>query len=65
MDNANKEWLKIPNEIRNQLIRNVWCATCSDVVKITNYVIQSHKLGIILDGKCGTCGQEVSRIIEK
>ncbi len=65
MDNANKEWLEIPSEIRNKLIHNVWCSTCSDVAKITNYVIRTHELGIMLDGKCDTCGDAVSRVIEK
>lgn len=64
MNNANNKWLAIPSDIRGKLIRNVWCTQCSDVAKIRNYVIFEHDLGILLEGKCGTCGHEVSRVIE-
>ncbi|WP_078551613.1 hypothetical protein [Bacillus alkalicellulosilyticus] len=64
MNNANEKWLALPSDLRGKLIKNVWCTKCSDVVKITNYIIYDHPLGISLEGKCETCGLGVSRVIE-
>lgn len=61
---ANKKWLSIPKEIRSQLIKNVSCTNCSDVVAIESFTIEDDKRGIVLNGKCQQCGHEVARFIE-
>jgi hypothetical protein len=61
---ANKKWLAIPAEFRRELERNVWCVSCSDVVKIENYVVKEATPGILLEGKCQKCGHDVARFIE-
>lgn len=61
---ANKKWLAIPEEMRKQLERNVWCVSCSDVVQIKNYVVKEAPPGIVLEGKCQKCGSKVARFIE-
>ena len=61
---ANKKWLSLPEEIRRKLERNVWCGSCRDVVKIDNYVVKESSNGILLQGKCHKCGNDVVRVID-
>lgn len=61
---ANKKWLAIPAEVRKKLERNVWCVSCSDAVKIENYVVKESPPGIVLEGKCQKCGHGVARFVE-
>ena len=62
--NANKKWLAIPKETRNELERNVWCSSCSDVVQIQNYQIKETDFGIVLQGTCKQCSKSVARAVE-
>ncbi len=61
---ANKKWFSIPVEIRRKLEQNVWCGSCSDVVKIENYTVKEISSGIVLEGKCQKCGHNVARVID-
>ncbi|PFP30624.1 hypothetical protein COJ96_04750 [Bacillus sp. AFS073361] len=61
---ANKKWLSIPVEFRRQLERNVWCSYCCDVVKIEKYTVKEFSGGIVLEGKCQKCGNDVARVID-
>jgi superfamily II DNA helicase RecQ len=61
---ANKQWLSIPEDIRRKLEQNVWCSSCSDVVKIERYTVKEFSNGIILEGKCQKCGNDVARVID-
>ncbi len=62
--NANKKWLSLPKETRSELVRNVWCSSCIDVVQIEKYIIEETKFGIALQGTCRHCGKRVARAIE-
>ncbi|MFC7372399.1 hypothetical protein ACFQPF_12010 [Fictibacillus iocasae] len=62
---ANKKWLAISKEIRSELIQNVYCTHCVDVVAIENFTINEDKFGLVLEGKCEKCGNEVARVIEE
>lgn len=62
---ANKKWLSLPETIRRKLERNVWCGYCLDVVKIENYVVKKSFNGILLEGKCHKCRNEVVRVIDQ
>ena len=61
---ANKKWLAIPVATRKELERNVWCVHCCDVVQIVDYVVKESPPGIVLEGKCQKCSNEVARFIE-
>lgn len=65
MNTPKEKWLAITEEIRDKLLRNVWCTKCRDAVEVVDYVIKGHDLGIMLEGKCGKCGHSVARVIEK
>ncbi|MGF6949202.1 hypothetical protein QF028_001707 [Neobacillus sp. B4I6] len=61
---ANKKWLSMPVEIRRKLEQNVWCGSCSDVVKIESYTVKEFSNVIVLEGICHKCGNEVARVID-
>ncbi|WP_026690256.1 hypothetical protein [Alteribacter aurantiacus] len=62
--NAEKKWREIPKDIREKLISNVFCGSCFETT-IVDYVIKDHSDGILLEGKCKTCGKAVARLVEK
>ncbi len=61
---ALRKWMKIPKNIRKELEYNVFCGNCKDVVHIVDYEVEMDNIGIILTGKCETCGQLVRRVVE-
>jgi len=61
--NAEKKWRKIPKEMRERLLSNVFCLKCR-VTTIEDYSVFDEDNGILLQGKCKTCGGEVARLIE-
>lgn len=64
MNKAEEKWFSISEEIREKLLHNVRCPNCKDTVEIIEYLINGSDFGIILQGKCGTCGHDVARVIE-
>ncbi len=60
---AMRKWRKIPENIRQQLINNVFCSKCL-VTTIVDYTLHEEKEGILLQGKCKTCGKDVARLVE-
>jgi hypothetical protein len=62
---AMKEWLAIPEPMRNRLIQNVFCGPCKGVTAIKDFTVNPDKHGIILKGVCKTCGSPVARVIER
>lgn len=60
----NLAWIKIPKDIREKLLRNVWCSNCCGVVRVVEYSIEDDKIDLIIKGKCGNCGGEVARVVE-
>lgn len=61
---AMKKWLAIPENNRNELMRNVWCTNCGNVTTIKNFTIKMDKFGIVLEGFCNKCENHVARVIE-
>ncbi|MYL71358.1 hypothetical protein GLW00_10855 [Halobacillus litoralis] len=61
---ANKMWLSLPKDFRKQLIANVYCTNCSDIVTITDFINVDHPVGVMLDGKCENCGSKVARVVD-
>ena len=60
---ALKKWSSIPEDYQQRLIKNVFCSNCG-VTMIVDYSIAADKFGILLKGKCKTCGKDVARLIE-
>ncbi|MBT2685109.1 RQC-minor-1 family DNA-binding protein [Bacillus sp. ISL-37] len=61
---ANKKWLMIPSDVRQLLVRNVFCGHCMDTVQIEKYVIKGFRDSVVLEGKCKNCGNDVVRVID-
>lgn len=61
--NAMRKWRKIPKDIQHKLINNVFCSTCFNTT-IVDYTLHDEKMGILLRGKCKTCGEDVARLVE-
>jgi len=67
LENRNKsaldKWNAIPERVQDLLINNVFCGACG-VTTIIDFDIKNDELGIVLEGKCKKCGNEVARFIE-
>jgi hypothetical protein len=61
---AASKWMKIPQGHRDELLSNVWCGKCGDVVTIVDYTIKPDKFGVVLEGKCKNAGHQVARVVE-
>ena len=61
--NAAQKWNKIPKNVQDMLISNVFCSNCG-VTTIVDYSMQNDKFGILLKGKCKKCGRDVGRLVE-
>jgi predicted nucleic-acid-binding Zn-ribbon protein len=60
---AARKWAKLPKDIQELLINNVFCMNCG-VTRIVDYDILHHEFGILLQGKCIKCGNDVVRLVE-
>lgn len=61
---ALKRWESIPGEVRQRLLRNVWCAHCRTSVTIAHFTGRIERGDLILTGQCNQCHGEVARVIE-
>jgi len=61
---ALRKWMKIPGDIREKIEHNVFCVKCRSAVHIVDYEVEMSDIGLILTGKCETCGHVVRRVIE-
>lgn len=57
-------WDAIPERQRLILLANVWCARCQSVTTLVDYHGRLESGDLILEGRCNTCGGEVTRLIE-
>lgn len=57
-------WATIPAAIKPQLLANVFCSHCCDVVKIVDFKGTVNRGDLVLDGSCAVCGNRVTRVIE-
>jgi len=65
MDIINLDWQRIPKDIREKLLGNVFCGNCKGAVRVIDYTVENDKLGLIIKGKCKNCGCNVVRVVEK
>lgn len=62
---ARRRWNAVPADIRQRLLSNVWCAHCSDETTVTDVAGNIRRGDLVLTGRCGRCGGEVARVIER
>lgn len=60
---AAQKWNKLPANIRELLVNNVYCSACG-VTTIVEYTFHDNKFDILLKGKCKKCGKDVARLVE-
>ena len=61
---AAKFWATIPETVKPQLLANVFCSNCHDVVKIVDFKGIVSCWDLVLNGKCVKCGGAVTRVVE-
>ena len=52
---AMKQQNKIPSDIQNKLLSNVFCSHCKQAVTIVDFSAQVLDGNLLLAGKCKTC----------
>ena len=62
---AVQKWNKIPKEFQKKILDNVWCGKCSGSCTIVDYTMTNEDYGVVLRGKCKTCGGMVARVLEE
>lgn len=60
---ALRKWKEISPEIQQLLLQNVFCSTCG-VTKIVDYTLHNDRFGVVLEGKCKQCGNQIARLVE-
>lgn len=58
------KWRKVPKNIREKILSNVFCSNCKCAVKVVDYSIEEDKIGLIIKGKCEACDGIVVRVVE-
>lgn len=61
---AMNKFNQIPEDIKLQLLSNVYCSQCADMVKIVNFSAVMNNEDLLLKGKCNKCSNNVARLIE-
>jgi len=61
---ALKIWMGLPVDIRNKILRNVWCGQCRTAVTMCDYNAEFDGGVAVLRGFCSTCGHKVARVLE-
>jgi hypothetical protein len=60
---ALKKWNDISPEHQQLLLNNVFCLNCK-ITSMIDYTVQNDRYGIVLKGKCKSCGGKVARFVE-
>ena len=47
-----------------EALKNIYCLHCRKTVPIVDYDVWTEQGGVVIKGKCGLCGDDVSRFIE-
>ena len=61
---AAKFWATIPATGKPQLLSNVFCSNCHEVIKIVDFKGTVCRGDLVLVGNCAKCGGGVTRVIE-
>ena len=65
MDPISINWMRIPKKNRERVLKNSFCTNCRSFTRIVNYSIEDDYFGLIIQGKCNVCGDEIARVIER
>lgn len=57
-------WGTIPPEVKDRILKHVFCVKCRTSVEIVDYTKTERRGDLILRGRCAACGHEVVRIVE-
>ncbi len=49
---VNMQWKRIPENIKEKILANVWCSSCREGVLVADYKIENHDFGLGIRGKC-------------
>ena len=60
-----QKWNKIPPELQQKILSNVWCGKCLTSVRIVDYTMKNEDFGVVIGGKCKLCGWQVARVLEE
>lgn len=60
---AARKWRNLSKEMQQRFIHNVFCSNCK-ATTIVDYSIKNQDNGVLLEGKCKTCHQDIARLIE-
>lgn len=61
---AKKIWDQVPAEMRLTLLNTVWCSKCMTSRGMAVETGEKRKHGLVLRGKCLTCGYSVCRVVD-
>jgi hypothetical protein len=61
---AKKRWEQITDQIRKEILTNVWCSQCREMVTLQLREGAMSGRSLVLRGTCKTCGCEAARVIE-
>lgn len=61
---AYREWMKLPEDVRNMYLGNAFCANCGVGTFAKGYNVRKDKYGIVIEGVCSKCGQKIAKVVD-
>lgn len=61
---AKKRWEQIPEQVRRDILKNVWCSQCRTTVAMQLREGGMSGRSLVLRGTCKKCGSETARLVE-
>lgn len=62
---AIQKWKSIPEELQRRFCSNTFCMKCGTTTIAEGFAVHENPpFGIILRGKCKSCGKEVARVVQ-
>ncbi|MCA9973731.1 MAG: plasmid pRiA4b ORF-3 family protein, partial [Anaerolineales bacterium] len=61
---AAEQWALIPKKAQQQLLTSTYCPHCQGTTTLVDYSGRYVKGDVLLEGRCGRCGQHTKRLVE-
>lgn len=61
---AYREWMDMPEDVRDMFLHNAFCRNCGVASFAKGYNIRRDKFGIVIEGICDKCGEEIARVVD-
>jgi len=61
---AKEIWESFSKDFQLAVLKSVFCVSCLKAVEIVEYKGVVENGLVVLDGKCKTCGHDVSRVVD-